>query len=61
MNPSDIAVLRDFYYAVRNYLYWDDEFRSEQEYSVLKNVTDWRNRMNELLPNVLEIITSFKP
>ena len=47
---------KDLILALQSYFYWDNEFKSENEYSALKNSVNFKKRLEELLPAALEML-----
>lgn len=52
--PNSYQSVITLVYAVRNLLFWYDEYQSESEWTALKNVGTWRERVRELLPDAIQ-------
>ena len=50
--------LKRLVYACNAFLYWFDEFDTEGEYTALTNETDAINRIRQLVPKCLSLITN---
>lgn len=49
--------IKSLVYACQSMLHWHDEFVTEQEWSALKNETSFLNRIRELVPQCIEILS----
>lgn len=48
--------IKSLVYACQSMLYWHDEYKSEQEWTALKNETTFLERIRELVPPCLELL-----
>ena len=58
--PSSYQTTITLVYAVRNLLFWYDEYQSEGEWTALKNESTWRERVRELLPDAIQWADTMK-
>lgn len=48
--------LKSLVYACQSMLHWHDEYKSEQEWTALKNETSFLERIRELVPPCIELL-----
>lgn len=48
--------IKDLVYACQAMLHWHDEYAAEQIWDALKNETEFRERIRELVPTCLELL-----
>lgn len=49
-------IIKDLVFNLQSYMYWNDEYKTEMEYSALSNSTKFYARLQELLPDALKIV-----
>lgn len=50
------TLTKDIIYNLQAYFLWLDGYRAEEEWSMLKNVTNFENRLRELLSQGLDML-----
>lgn len=56
MKVEHKTLTKDIIYNLQAYFYWLDVYRAEEEWTMLKNVTNFENRLRELLPHGLDML-----
>ena len=56
MKPTNKVLMKDIIYNLQAYLYWRDVYNAEEEWSMLKNVVDFEQRLRDLLPKALAML-----
>ena len=49
-------ILKDLVFNLQSYIHWNNEYKTEQEYSALSNAVNFYKRLEELLPEALKIV-----
>lgn len=47
---------KDLILCLKSYLFWLDEYKTEQEYSALKNANNFEKRIRDLMPAAEEML-----
>lgn len=49
-------IIKDLVFNLQSYIFWNDEYKSEMEYSALSNCTKFYARLQELLPEAMKLV-----
>lgn len=60
MDKHAFHLFKTLAYQVQAYLHWFNEFQSEGEWSAIINQTNYREALEDLLPQCLDCINSSK-
>ena len=55
MPDTSSQIIKDLVFCLQSYLYWFDVYESEGEWSALQKETEFRQRLEVLLPKALTI------
>lgn len=56
INTDHPQPLKDLVFACQSFLYWRDEYYSEQEWTAMKKANDFIARIRDLVPQCIDII-----